>query len=85
MGEPGGDEQFAVGAQGQRLRPHAGEFNQGSSRGDELVDRGLDTMSATANGFGCGNEIIRAQSAREKKETVSDQNLNAETVNGFTR
>ena len=51
---------FAVGAERQRLRSHAGELNQSSGGGYELIDRRDTTIWAkAANRLGTGVEIHR--------------------------
>ena len=57
--QAGGHEQFAVGTQRQRVRPHAGKFDQNSGGRDELIDRRFEAVGVATDGFGRGVEIFR--------------------------
>ncbi len=58
MRQSGGDQQFAIRTQCDRLRSHARQFDQGSGWRDDLVDWRDQAIGGTANRFPCGVKII---------------------------
>ncbi len=59
LGQTGRHEPLAVGTQRERIRPHAGKFDQDSGGRDELIDRRFKAVGAVTDGFGCRVEIFR--------------------------
>ncbi len=71
MRQPGGDEQFSIGTQRQRLWPHAGQFDLCSSGRDDLVggrDQAVSPVRPT--GVRRGIEIHPRKPGRQNKPPV---------------